>query len=341
METAITVLPAASPDNCLASVLASWLPADDDAPPRVTDELAVASLSVLLNVAAKHSAKLLNRRRPLVNEALKSTTNEDAKWLPCLPIGGVRYFVGSASNKFLAVPIQMLTDNADSGVESNFNSTDLAPRILKWKTTPKTPPFYTAASNSWHLLESDTKEELWESATLGTWIADSFEKLVAVDSRGIECPPHLYNLLTNSSSENEAIQGVLGHTVDTEELSGQSFAKSAINGLIAMPVPLNGSRFWRAGVAIADYLELMDEVACNPLKSIVRASPPAEFSPEHWEHRWAMEKLIRFSLQRLCGRTANASLVQVTGAIPPSLKRVLDRLRKFPAFNNGLSLIHI
>ena len=108
METAITVLPAASPDNCLASVLASWLPADDDAPPRVTDELAVASLSVLLNVAAKHSAKLLNRRRPLVNEALKSTTNEDAKWLPCLPIGGVRYFVGSASNKFLAVPILSL-----------------------------------------------------------------------------------------------------------------------------------------------------------------------------------------------------------------------------------------
>ncbi|WP_442512252.1 hypothetical protein SH528x_002029 [Novipirellula sp. SH528] len=76
----------------------------------------------------------------------------------------------------------------------------------------------------------------------------------------------------------------------------------------------------------------MDEVACNPLVSIVRVSPPSDSLEEHWEHRWAFEKLIRFSLQRLCGKTAYASLVQETETIPPSLQRVLSRLRSFPAF---------
>ncbi|QDV25292.1 CHC2 zinc finger domain-containing protein [Aureliella helgolandensis] len=331
MEQAINEQVTSSPDNCLAKILASWLSTGDDVASRVTGELAVRSLSVLLNIAMTDAARLLNRRRPLVDEALKAKTEEDSVWLPCIPIGGLRYFVGSARGKFLAVPIESVKNQVESTSESPLNSADLAPRSLKWETAGTSYEYFNANSETWHLLKPDGKEELWENATLGRWIARSFENLVNAASDSFECPPNLYNLVAREGSEGQAIEGTLGHSVEAEQLSGQSFARSAINGLLAKPVPHNGSRYWRAGIAITDFLGLMDEVACNPLVNIVRPSAIPESSEEDWEHQWAQEKLIRFSLQRLCGGTAKVSLVHDNGSIPPSLQRVIGRLRSFPA----------
>ncbi len=43
-----------------------------------------------------------------------------------------------------------------------------------------------------------------------------------------------------------------------------------------------------------------------------------------------LEKLVRFSLQRLCGITKNSARIVDSGEIPKSLSRVLKRLRSFP-----------
>lgn len=319
--------------SVLLRALSSWLPSSTDPEKELilSEDEAIRSLSVLLNLVTRDCNKILNERQPLITKAL-SYTSEDcsAEWLPSLPIERIDGFVGFTNTKFIAVPVTEIRDETSDS--SEINSKQLSPKS-DWREIPlvEKPAFFELSTASYQLL----KKDIHDQPDLPRWIADSFENLVKLCVDGKECPPTVFNMLTKPVSESlkgqsPPVSDTLGFSIPANYFDAQAFIRSSNQGLVPKAVPYNGARYWRAGLAITDALGLMDEVFYDPLKSIIRPTPPPNARINEADHQWAMEKLVRFSLQRLCGRTSNSSHVQETPEIPKSIKRVLIRLRSFP-----------
>ncbi len=154
------------------------------------------------------------------------------------------------------------------------------------------PSFKFALSSpkgNYRLYEPVSQDSPWSTPNLASWIADSFENLVSHSVADKECPPHCLNLLSQTNS-TDAISNVLGYSVDKELLPAQSYIRSHLNGLLPRAIYANGSRFWRAGVALADALGLVDEIVFNPLKSVSRPSR-TNVSDAQSDYEWALKSL--------------------------------------------------
>jgi DNA primase catalytic core len=317
--------------SILSNVLVSWLPNEVS---EIEERLATRSLSVFLNVVNRASIRLINGRDFLLSRALRYTNDEPTTWLPCLPTDDIYGFVGHSSANFVAVPVAGFL--ASLNENDTVDEWDLRPQGDWNSSSSQTAPFYRLGSASYKLLITTTSDTSDFSTDLPRWIADSFEFLVNQSADGKECPPTALNLLTTLKSEStdlveSAVTGVLGFSAPSHTFDAQAFVRSSNQSLIPKAVYANGARYWRAGIAIADALGIIDEVFYDPLKSIVRPTFSDKVDPESSDRQWAMTKLILFSLQRLCGRTPNSSYVRESAEVPKSLRRVLDRLRSFPA----------
>ena len=317
--------------SVLPNVLKSWLPNETTV---IEEKLAIRSLSVFLNVVERNSIWLVNRREKLLSQALRYTNGAQATWLPCLPIDRISGFIGYSSDSFLAVPV--IGFRPTNNEEQNSEEWDLQP-VGDWKPSSSqgAPDYWQASSASHELLPISTTEAIYDEPGLPRWIADSFENLVNLSANERECPPNAFNLLIQPKPDSPKgakfpITNVLGFSASCQAFDAQAFVRSSDQSLVPRAVYANGARYWRAGIAIADALGLLDEVFYDPLKSIVRPTHASKSKAGASDHQWAMAKLIRFSLHRLCGNTANSNFVRESPSVPKSLQRVLDRLRSFP-----------
>ncbi|QDV42501.1 hypothetical protein Enr13x_23490 [Stieleria neptunia] len=318
------------PSSLLVKTLKSWLPENDV---EIDNDTAIRSLSVFLNVTQQAQGRLLNERPSLRDAALRFSGDGDATWLPCLPIERIDGFVGHNETRFLAVSITGFNEQEKD--DSNPETAKLLPKT-KWTTIDRKRqlPYQRADSEAFQLLGARL-DKFSERFDLPSWIADSFENLVGLSSDGMECAPIVRNLLTDtveSTDENmiPPVTTVLGYSVPSHHFDSQAFVRSSNQQLVPQTVYANGARYWRAGIAITDALGLLEEVFYDPLKSILRPSHSVALDEDEAEYRWAMEKLVRFSLQRLCGVTTNSSYIREDSGVPRSLQRVLERLRRFP-----------
>ncbi|MBL8812549.1 MAG: hypothetical protein JNM43_20465 [Planctomycetaceae bacterium] len=315
-----------------------WLPDDGNrsslnlGPNEEGDLDCKGMLEGLLNIGHANAARLLQRRTRLVRKSLNSQVGEVCDWLPVVPVECVPGFVGFQQEH--SVLRSLFCDHATD--LNRMEKISFLPSEIEFESVPQTS-IQKAQFDSARRLETIWSPEMvFTTPGITQWIAHAFESLVKQSRMipGMECPPFLGNMVGPSPDQPlDTPIKVVGFLLDENKIRGQAFIREPDSGLIPHGINKSGDYLWRAGYAIANLLGLADR--STNLPSVTFDSPYFSSrlnnnSPRQ-EDRWAIETLLRFSLFRLCGKVpTRVTTVSANSPIPPSIKRVLNRLEQFP-----------
>lgn len=330
-------------DNYIARVLHWWIPSDgdsaDDESPS-DDEFYRRLIAGLLNVTTENAAPLLNRRQDLVAKALGGTLGNDTDWLPGVPVEHVQGIVGVAGNGTILRRVAFANLRQERPASSNLTTSEplaFAPETLQWETLEASGVVYESASVApqRYLRPLPDPDVIWRTPGIARWVANTFESLACLSDQHNECPPSaltLFGAPPGADAKQEA--RAFGYIVPRSQIAGQAFLKSNTHGLVPERVSEHFDHLWRIGFAITDWLGLVDKAASLPSQRLTSPYFREELTDDRKvdEYEWALESLLRFSLYRLCGKTALSSSGRVAfgRALPKSIERVLERLRMFP-----------
>lgn len=323
---------------------------DEEFQGELTRRLHKVAISSFINCAGTATPRLLVGRQ----ELMKTAFGDGCRLLPVIPVLGTRGALAIDTTESCVHYLPWTSfENSDSEHVSVNDSDGIATRApeevsirsLKWnQKNDGTFPMAVAPLNGYEYLNLEAEElkanlhQLRGSSALPGWIARSFRKLaefVRSDSNN----PDTHHAASRDSlvpvacaMSLVATERLAGHLPDasaiisvrvpSEEIRGQAFIRIGPASVEPSAVPKVDDDLWRIGVAIADFLNLLDES-----RGTGRLRP----APIRASDEWYASSLINHSLYRLRGGSLSRHYrpSPLGSSLPELVDSVLKRLEYF------------